>query len=83
MSKPKPRESAQEGDAEVIPLHAPLTVTLDGERVVIDAAEELVLRCGKARIVLRSNGRVLIEGARVETSAEGVNRIKGGSVQIN
>ena len=40
-------------------------------------------RCGKASITLRRNGRVLIRGFRVETRAEAVNRIKGGSVQIN
>lgn len=50
---------------------------------MIDAADELVLRCGQASITLRRNGRVLINGTHVETQAEGVNRIKGGSVQIN
>lgn len=32
---------------------------------------------------LRRNGRVVIRGAYVETRSRGVNRIKGGSVQIN
>lgn len=56
---------------------------VDGKRVVLEAADEIVLRCGKASLVLRRNGRVQLKGAYVETQAEGVNRIKGGSVQIN
>jgi hypothetical protein len=61
----------------------PLVARVDGKRVVIEADDEIELRCGKASIVLRKNGRLLIRGAYVETRAEGVNRIRGGSVQIN
>jgi hypothetical protein len=56
---------------------------VDGKRVVLSAEDEIVLRCGKASITLRRNGRVVIRGVYVETRAEGVNRVKGGSVQIN
>lgn len=65
---------------------APGTVadaTVDGRRVVLDAQDEVVLRCGEASITLRRNGRVVIRGTYVETRSQGVNRIKGGSVQIN
>lgn len=58
-------------------------VFADGKRVHVEAEEEIVLRCGKASITLRSNGRVIIRGAYVETHASGTNRIKGGSVLIN
>lgn len=57
--------------------------SVDGKRVEIEAADEIVLRCGQASIVLRRNGRVVIRGTYVETRSRGVNRIKGGSVQIN
>jgi hypothetical protein len=57
--------------------------TVDGVRVVLEGKDEVVLRCGEASITLRRNGRVVIRGAYVETRAKGVNRIKGGSVQIN
>jgi hypothetical protein len=56
---------------------------VDGQRVVLDAKDEIVLRCGEASITLRRNGRIVIRGAYVETRSRGVNRIKGGSVQIN
>jgi hypothetical protein len=65
------------------PLLPSVEARVDGKRVLFDAQDEVVLRCGKASITLRRNGRVVIRGTHVETRAEGVNRIRGGSVQIN
>ena len=56
---------------------------VDGKRVVLEGRDEVVLRCGKASIVLRRNGRVVIRGVQVESRASGRNRIKGGAVLIN
>jgi hypothetical protein len=56
---------------------------VDGERMVVTAKEQLVLKCGKARITLTRAGKVLIEGAFVSNRSSGVLRLKGGSVQIN
>ena len=56
---------------------------VDDERVVITGQREIVLRCGEASITLTRAGKVLIRGAYVLTRSSGVNRIKGGSVQIN
>jgi hypothetical protein len=61
----------------------PLVIDVDSERLIVDAKEQLVLRCGKARITLTSAGKVLIEGAYISSRSTGVNRIKGGSVQLN
>lgn len=58
-------------------------VRLDGERLELEARDEIVLRCGRASITLRRNGRVVLRGAYVETSSEGVNRVKGAAVKIN
>jgi hypothetical protein len=58
-------------------------VTIDGEKVTLDAKEEVVFRCGKASITLTRAGKVLIRGAYLLSRSSGVNRIKGGSVQIN
>jgi hypothetical protein len=57
--------------------------TADGERVVIAADTEIELRCGKSSITLTRAGKVLIRGAYLLSRSSGVNRIKGGSVQIN
>lgn len=58
-------------------------VLADGERLVVSAKEQLVLRCGKASITLTKAGKVLIDGAYVSSRSSGVNRLKGGSVQLN
>lgn len=58
-------------------------VDVDGERLLVTAKEQLVLRCGKASITLTKAGKVLIEGAYVSSRSTGVNRVKGGSVQLN
>jgi hypothetical protein len=56
---------------------------VDGRRVELAARDASVLRCGDASITLRRNGRIAIRGVDVETRAAGLNRIKGGRVNIN
>lgn len=55
----------------------------DGERLVVTAREQLVLRCGKASVTLTRAGKVLIEGTYLSSRSSGTHRIKGGSVDIN
>ena len=57
--------------------------SVDARRVTIAGDEEVVISCGKASITLTRDGNVVVKGARVETDADGVNRIKGASVRIN
>ena len=61
----------------------PLQATLDGERLVLTAEKEIVLKCGSASLTLTRAGKVLLQGTYVSSCSSGVNRIKGGSVQIN
>jgi hypothetical protein len=58
-------------------------VEADGERMIVSARQQLVLRCGSASITLTSAGKVLIQGTYVSSRSAGVIRIKGGSVQLN
>jgi hypothetical protein len=58
-------------------------VDADGERLIVSAKEQLVLRCGKASITLTRAGKVLIGGSYLLSRSSGVNRIKGGSIQLN
>jgi hypothetical protein len=60
-----------------------LHVDADGDRLVLAARQQLVLRCGKASITLTKAGKVLIEGSYVSSRSTGVNRLKGGSIQLN
>lgn len=57
--------------------------TADGRRVEIDAEEEIVLRCGEASLTLTRAGKIILRGAYVLSRSSGVNRIQGGSVEIN
>ncbi len=61
----------------------PEDILVDGRKVTFNAQEEIVLRCGKASITLTRAGKILIRGAYLLSRSSGVNRIKGGSVQIN
>jgi hypothetical protein len=88
--EPEPELELPDGDAdgepgevELEPTDGSLDARVDGRRVEIEAADEIVLRCGQASIVMRRNGRVVIRGTYVETRSRGVNRVKGGSVEIN
>ena len=56
---------------------------LDGESIVLSARHNITLKCGKASITLTKAGKVLVRGTYLLTRSSGVNRIKGGSVQIN
>jgi hypothetical protein len=61
----------------------PIEAELNGKRLELTAQDELVLRCGKSSVTLTKAGKVIIRGAYLLSRSSGVNRIKGGSVQIN
>lgn len=60
-----------------------LELNVDDERVVIEGKEEIVLKCGEASITLTKAGKILIRGKYLLSRSSGVNRIMGGSVQVN
>ncbi|MGB0845684.1 MAG: DUF6484 domain-containing protein [Thiolinea sp.] len=63
--------------------NSPLSIDSDDEHLVLNAQRSITLKCGKASITLTKAGKVLIRGAYLLNRSSGVNRIKGGSVQIN
>jgi Domain of unknown function (DUF6484) len=56
---------------------------IDDQRLELKAEREIVLRCGKASITLTRAGKILLRGAYIFSRSTGVNKIKGGSVQLN
>lgn len=58
-------------------------VYVDGKQVCIEGAEEVTFKCGKASITLMKSGKILIRGTYLLSRSTGVNRILGGSVQVN
>jgi hypothetical protein len=59
------------------------SLQLDGETLTLEATRELVLRCGRATLKLRADGRVELRGVRVTSRASQTNAIKGGTVRLN
>lgn len=58
-------------------------VMVDGERHVIEAEREIVLRCGDASITLTRAGKVIIKGNYILSRSTGYNKIKGAAIDIN
>ena len=70
-------------EVELRPEHNVDDVQVDGERIVLKGKKEIVLKCGEASITLTRSGKVLIRGKYLLNRSSGVNRIMGGSVQVN
>ena len=60
-----------------------LQAKIDGDHVTLTAEKEIVLQCGKSSITLTKAGKIIIRGEYLLSRSTGVNKIKGGSVQIN
>ena len=74
----------REGEGWPVERHpGQVEIDADGERMIVSAKEQLVLRCGKASITLTKAGKVLIRGEYIQSRSSGVNRIRGGAVHIN
>ncbi len=58
-------------------------VLIDGKKITFAAHEQIVLRCGESSITLTKAGKILIRGKYLLNRSTGVNRIMGGSVQVN
>jgi hypothetical protein len=60
-----------------------IELTDDGKRLNLTAQEEVTLRCGDASITLTKAGKILLKGKFLSSHSSGVNRVRGGSVQLN
>jgi hypothetical protein len=74
-AKQKPVKSGPDGPE--------LEIRVDDKTIYVSSGKQITLRCGKASIVLTRAGKILIQGEYISSRSSGVNRIKGGSVQIN
>ena len=60
-----------------------IEISIRGRRVVVDADEEVELRCGDAKLLITREGKIIVLGNDVLSRARRRNRIKGGTVNIN
>lgn len=60
-----------------------LEVVVDGETLNLRADRQIELRCGKASLLLRADGRVILSGTYVVSTSRGPNKIKGATIALN
>jgi hypothetical protein len=70
------------GPPQVAPVPHPAAESAPDE-IVIEAKQQLTLKCGEGSITLRGDGKVLIKGKDLVSHAQRMNRVKGGAVAIN
>ncbi len=58
-------------------------VLIDGKKITFAARDQIILKCGESSITLTKAGKILIRGKYLLNRSTGVNRIMGGSVQVN
>lgn len=51
--------------------------------LVLSAERQITIRCGESSITLTAAGKIILRGKYIVSRSSGVQRIKGGSVQIN
>jgi hypothetical protein len=56
---------------------------LDGQRIVLEAEQEIVLRCGKGSLTLTADGRIVMKGVEITSRAQRTHKIRGAVVNIN
>lgn len=69
--------------ATILTASRPQTAVLDQQKIVLDAREEIILRCGKGSITLTKEGKIFIKGTHLVTRSSGQNKIQGACVKIN
>ena len=73
------RISAKARDAKM----GRLEVKMDGEKLTLDAEHDIELRCGRASITLRYDGRIELKGTHILSASRGPNRVKGATIALN
>ncbi len=78
IKPPAPAETLMELDRKAI-----CDVLADGRKLVLEAREQVEIRCGKSAMILNKDGKVVIKGEQVISRGRRINKIKGGVVKIN
>ncbi|MDI1443562.1 hypothetical protein [Polyangium sp. 6x1] len=67
----------------VLQTRLPREIHISADKVSIDAAEELVLRAGRAALRLREDGDVELVGSRISAASRGLFRLVGRILRLN
>jgi len=55
----------------------------DGGSAILEASEEVLLRCGESSLSMRKDGKIVLKGRTIVSRASRANKIRGASVAIN
>ena len=79
------RRSSRSSDASALASVGPTaTPAIDiPDELIVNAGKQLTIRCGESSITLTAAGKIILRGKYIVSRSSGVQRIKGGSVQIN
>jgi hypothetical protein len=80
---PRRRKTTGDRDKVRLTLAAKRRSGTEDEEIEIKASKQLTLRCGESSITLTAAGKIILRGKYIISRSSGVQRIKGGSVQIN
>ena len=67
----------------VVQTRKPREVRVTGEKVVVEAEREVLLRAGRAALRLREDGDVELVGSRISAASRGLFRIVGRILRLN
>lgn len=60
------------------------TLYIQADRIVLDGTTEVIIKSGDAKTVYQADGnKISDEADRIDSSAKGSNKIKGGIVKVN
>ncbi len=65
-----------------VPTHG-VEIHIHGRRFLVDSEDEIELHCGRAKLRINREGKIIVLGEDVVSRARGRNRIRGGTVNIN
>jgi type VI secretion system secreted protein VgrG len=75
---------------ETLTIDGQMTVTVDKslsmkvtKSIAIEAGSDVLIRCGSAKVLLKKDGKVQVEGSQLNFKASGNVKVKGSSVAIN
>ncbi|MDM8542942.1 hypothetical protein QUF90_17855 [Desulfococcaceae bacterium HSG9] len=58
-------------------------IKVNDKKIIIEAEDEIHLKCGKGMIMINKEGKVILRGTNLISRSSGSNKIKGAAVQIN
>jgi len=59
------------------------TTLSTGKKFIIDAGDEITLKCGKAQITMKKDGTITVNGKEIKTTSTGNTIMKGRSIKLN